>query len=297
MENLSRILMRVICNGTAEVVFGAVTRVVGGGSMKVRVGINGFGRMGRLVLRAGWHSPQLDFVHINETEGGPEVAAHLLKFDSVHGRWDREVTAGDKHIHIEDKKIGFSNDTFPGAVPWDDRRVDLVLECSGKFRTAPSLAPYFERGVQKVIVAAPVKEGALNIVVGVNDHEYRPEQHHILTAASCTTNCLAPVVKVIHEGIGIKHGVITTAVHSYLILAYTEGDKVALNVGFYYMANAGGRLAGTVLSGLLFQVYGLVGCLWASVAFVLAAGLLAWWLPHTQEPKLIPVGAVASEDS
>ncbi len=179
--------------------------------MKVRVGINGFGRMGRLVLRAAWGWPELEFTHINEVEGGPEVGAHLLMFDSVHGRWGREAGAEGGGLRIQDKRITFTAHSSPAEVPWRESGVDLVLECSGKFRTAETLAPYLSQGVRKVIVAAPVKEGALNIVMGVNDHEYRPDRHHVLTAASCTTNCLAPVVKVIHEGLRIRHGVITTA--------------------------------------------------------------------------------------
>jgi len=178
--------------------------------MTVRVGINGFGRIGRLVLRAAWGWPELEFVHINELKGGAETAAHLLKFDSVHGRWRPEVEARDGRVWIDDKSLSFSEHATPGDVFWEEVGVDLVLECSGKFRTAQSIDPYFKRGVQKVIVAAPVKEGALNIVMGVNDDLYQPDQHHLLTAASCTTNCLAPVVKVIHEGIGIQHGLITT---------------------------------------------------------------------------------------
>lgn len=178
--------------------------------MVVRVGINGFGRIGRLDLRAAWDWNDLEFVHINEVKGGAEAAAHLLKFDSVHGRWAPEVTAGENRIYIDGKPITFSEHSKPGEVPWDELGVDIVLECSGKFRTLDTLDPYYKRGVRKVIVAAPVKEGALNVVMGVNDHLYDPEQHNLLTAASCTTNCLAPVVKVIHEGIGIKHGVITT---------------------------------------------------------------------------------------
>ncbi len=178
--------------------------------MAIRVGINGFGRIGRLALRAAWNWTDLEFVHINELKGGATTAAHLLKFDSVHGRWAPEVEARDGQVWIDDKSLSFTEYAAPGDVPWDELGVDLVLECSGKFRTAASLDPYFKRGVQKVIVAAPVKEGALNIVMGVNDYLYQPEQHHLLTAASCTTNCLAPVVKVIHEGLGIKHGVITT---------------------------------------------------------------------------------------
>ncbi|AFY31490.1 ArsJ-associated glyceraldehyde-3-phosphate dehydrogenase [Calothrix sp. PCC 7507] len=178
--------------------------------MKIRVGINGFGRIGRLALRAAWGWPELEFVHINEVKGGAVTAAHLLKFDSVHGRWTPEVEAEGDRVLIDGKSLSFSEYSQPGEVPWEELGVDLVLESSGKFRTTATLDPYFKRGVQKVIVAAPVKEGALNIVMGVNDHLYQPDTHHLLTAASCTTNCLAPVVKVIHEGLGIKHGIITT---------------------------------------------------------------------------------------
>jgi glyceraldehyde 3-phosphate dehydrogenase len=178
--------------------------------MSIRIGINGFGRMGRLALRAAWDWPELEIVHINEIKGGAECAAHLLEFDSVHGRWSREIHAEADALVIEGKRIGFSEFKAPGEVPWDEYGVDIVIESSGKFRTVESLAPYYERGVKKVIVAAPVKQGALNIVMGVNDHLYDPREHRLLTAASCTTNCLAPVVKVLHEKIGIEHGVITT---------------------------------------------------------------------------------------
>jgi len=178
--------------------------------MKVRIGINGFGRIGRLALRAAWGWPELEFVHLNDVKGGPITAAHLLTFDSVHGRWSRTVAAEGDQICIDGKYLSFSEYATPGEVPWEEWGVDVVLECSGKFRTPETLEPYFKRGVQKVIVAAPVKQEALNIVMGVNDDRYQPEKHHLLTAASCTTNCLAPVVKVIHEGLGIRHGVITT---------------------------------------------------------------------------------------
>ncbi len=178
--------------------------------MSIRVGINGFGRMGRLALRAAWNWPELEIVHINEVQGGAQCAAHLLEFDSVHGRWAQEVDHAADHLGIEGKRIGFSEHKAPGQVPWQELGVDVVVEASGKFRTPELLQPYFDRGVKKVIVAAPVKEGALNLVMGVNDHLYDPAEHHLLTAASCTTNCLAPVVKVLHEQIGIEHGVITT---------------------------------------------------------------------------------------
>ncbi|MEO1402669.1 MAG: ArsJ-associated glyceraldehyde-3-phosphate dehydrogenase [Cyanobacteria bacterium J06635_1] len=177
----------------------------------VRVAINGFGRIGRLVLRAAWGWPELEFVHVNELKGGTAAAAHLLKFDSVHGRWQPEVeAAGDEKFLIDGQPLSFSDYATPEDIHWDDLGVDIVLECSGKFRTPALLEPYFKRGVKKVIVAAPVKQGALNIVMGINDNLYEPQKHHLLTAASCTTNCLAPVVKVIHEGLGIRHGVITT---------------------------------------------------------------------------------------
>jgi glyceraldehyde 3-phosphate dehydrogenase len=178
--------------------------------MTIKIGINGFGRIGRLALRAGWENPDLEFVHINEIKGGVTTSAHLLEFDSVHGRWHKPIRAEKDRFFVEDKALTFSEHSTPQEVPWGDYGVDLVIESSGKFRTPETLKPYFTKGVKKVVVAAPVKEEALNVVVGVNDHLYDPEKHHILTAASCTTNCLAPVVKVIQEGIGIKHGVITT---------------------------------------------------------------------------------------
>ena len=176
-----------------------------------RIGINGFGRMGRLALRAAWDRPELEFVHVNELHGDAATAAHLLTFDSVHGRWDRDVRGEGAALTIGGSTMGFSDLAAPGDVPWDEVGADLVLECSGAFRTPETLAPYFDRGVRKVVVAAPVKDDrALNVVVGVNDDRYDPASHHIVTAASCTTNCLAPVVKVVHEGIGIARGSITT---------------------------------------------------------------------------------------
>jgi glyceraldehyde 3-phosphate dehydrogenase len=178
--------------------------------VSTRIGINGFGRMGRLALRAAWGWPELAFAHINELHADAATSAHLLTFDSVHGRWNRNVRGEGSTVAVDDTPISYSGHAEPGAVPWGDLGVEIVLECSGKFRTPEALEAYFQAGVRKVIVAAPVKQGALNIVMGVNDHWYDPAQHHLLTAASCTTNCLAPIVKVIHEGIGIRHGVITT---------------------------------------------------------------------------------------
>jgi len=178
--------------------------------MSIRIGINGFGRMGRLALRTAWDWPDFEIAHINEVKGGPETAAHLLEFDSVHGRWQRDIRVVDGSLVIDGRTAGFSAEKAPGDVPWGERGVDIVIESSGKFRTPELLHPYYDRGVKKVIVAAPVKQGALNIVMGVNDDLYDRDRHHLLTAASCTTNCLAPVVKVLHEQIGIEHGVMTT---------------------------------------------------------------------------------------
>lgn len=179
--------------------------------MTVRLGINGFGRIARLVVRALRESPGLELVHVNDPFADAATAAHLLEFDTVHGRFAGSVSARDGGLLIDGAQVTCSSWTTPGDVPWAASDVDIVLECSGKFRTSDSLAVYFERGVRKVIVAAPVRsDDVLNIVVGCNDHLYEPDRHHIVTAASCTTNCLAPVVKVLHERIGIERGVITT---------------------------------------------------------------------------------------
>ncbi|HYD08049.1 MAG TPA: ArsJ-associated glyceraldehyde-3-phosphate dehydrogenase, partial [Reyranella sp.] len=155
---------------------------------------------------------RLDVVHLNEIKGGAAATAHLLEFDSVHGRWHASFgVEDDSAIGIDNKTLGFSAAPHPRDVAWGDLGCDIVLECTGKFLKRADLDAYFERGVKRVIVAAPVKEeGALNIVVGVNDGLYDPDRHRLLTAASCTTNCLAPVVKVVHEAIGIEHGQITT---------------------------------------------------------------------------------------
>ena len=189
----------------------------------MRVGINGMGRIGRLALRAAFGAMErpaddpradnrLDVVHVNEVKGGAEVTAHLLEFDSLHGRWRQPFEAeDDRAILIGNRRIGFTAGPSPDEVPWGDLGCDVVLECTGKFLNPCQLQGYFNRGVRRVIVAAPVKDpAALNVVVGVNDHRYEPDRHRLLTAASCTTNCLAPVVKVIHEAIGIRHGQITT---------------------------------------------------------------------------------------
>ncbi|MDA2953467.1 MAG: ArsJ-associated glyceraldehyde-3-phosphate dehydrogenase [Actinomycetota bacterium] len=177
----------------------------------VRVGINGFGRIGRLSLRAAFDWPELEFVHINEANGDAAISAHLLQFDSVHGRWHRDIRADDDHVIIDGRVLTHSSHADPADIPWSEHGVEIVLEASGKFRTMANLQPHFDRGASKVVVAAPVNDSAaLNVVIGVNDALYDAHLHNVVTAASCTTNCLAPVVKVIHEGIGIRHGAITT---------------------------------------------------------------------------------------
>ena len=181
------------------------------------------GRIGRLAMRAAFGgvpraagdpraANRLDIVHVNELKGGAAATAHLLEFDSIHGRWHGSFgVEDDQAIIIDNKRSGFSAAAAPGDVPWGDLGCDVVLECTGKFLKPDQLQGYFDRGVKRVIVAAPVKHAAaLNIVVGVNDRLYDPAAHRLLTAASCTTNCLAPVVKVVHESFGIRHGQITT---------------------------------------------------------------------------------------
>ena len=182
--------------------------------MTIKVGINGFGRMGRLALRAAWDYPELEVVHINEANGPVESAAHLLEFDSVQGRWQRDISVSNGHMRVDGKSISYSSAKDVAGGPWSEAGVDIVLEASGKWRTVGQLSPYLAAGVKKVIVSAPVKDGdVLNVVMGVNDHLYDPARDQIVTAASCTTNCLAPVVKVVHEAIGITRGMITT-IHS-----------------------------------------------------------------------------------
>jgi glyceraldehyde 3-phosphate dehydrogenase len=181
------------------------------------------GRIGRLALRAAFGAAErpaddpragnrLDVVHVNEIKGGAAATAHLLAFDSVQGRWRAPIDAdGDAAIRVEGRRLGFSSHAAPADIPWGELGVDLVLECTGRFLTPETLQGHLDRGARRVIVAAPVKVGeVLNIVVGVNEHWYEPARHRIVTAASCTTNCLAPVVKVVHEALGIRHGQITT---------------------------------------------------------------------------------------
>jgi glyceraldehyde 3-phosphate dehydrogenase len=182
----------------------------------MKIGINGFGRIGRLVFRALWGRPGIELVHVNDPAGDAHAAAHLLAFDSVHGRWHQAVQATTDGFSVATTAMSYSQEKDPTAVPWRQAGVEMVLECSGKFKTPQTLQPYFDQvGLKHVVVACPVKgeiagAEALNIVFGITHHLYDPSVHRLTTAASCTTNCLAPVVKVVHESFGIEHGSITT---------------------------------------------------------------------------------------
>ncbi|EGR4360379.1 glyceraldehyde-3-phosphate dehydrogenase [Vibrio cholerae] len=177
--------------------------------MAIKVGINGFGRIGRLALRASFDWPEIEFVQINDVAGDAATLAHLLEFDSVQGRWHHAVSSEADAVLINGKRIRTTQEKAIDAVDWSG--CDVVIEATGKHRKGEFLNQYLAQGVKRVVVSAPVKEeGIANIVVGVNDHIFNPEQHSIVTAASCTTNCIAPVVKVIHEKLGIAQASFTT---------------------------------------------------------------------------------------
>jgi len=176
---------------------------------KIKLGINGFGRIGRLALRASFDWPEFEFVQINDPAGDAVTFAHLLNFDSVHGRWKHQAEAEGNTVMIQGQRIAVTHNKTINDTDWSG--CDVVIECSGKMKSTAQLQAYLDQGVKRVVVSAPVKEaGVLNVVMGVNHHLFNALTHKIVTAASCTTNCLAPVVKVIHEKLGIKHGSITT---------------------------------------------------------------------------------------
>lgn len=178
--------------------------------MTIRVGINGFGRIGRLAMRVAWDSDLIKVVHVNEIAGDLESAAHLIKFDSIHGTWDRNVSVCDvgKSLIIDGSNVSYSQNWELENSAWSEANVDLVIDCTGKFKSQASLAPYFQQGVNRVVVSAPMKDETLNVVMGINDHLYADQP--IVSAASCTTNCLAPVIDVLLKEFGIKHASITT---------------------------------------------------------------------------------------
>ncbi|BDX01529.1 glyceraldehyde-3-phosphate dehydrogenase [Marinomonas pontica] len=177
--------------------------------MTIKVGINGFGRMGRLSFRAAFDWDEVEFVKINDPAGDATTLAHLVTFDSVHGRWHHQAQAEDNVMIVNGQRIPCTQNKTITETDWSG--CDVVIEASGKMKSKALLQAYLDQGVKRVVVTAPVKEeGVLNVVMGVNQHLYDKAQHTIVTAASCTTNCLAPVVKVIHEKLGIKHGSMTT---------------------------------------------------------------------------------------
>ncbi len=180
--------------------------------MTIRIAINGFGRMGRLGFRAGWDNPAYQIVHINEISGNSHSMAHLLEFDSVHGRWQRSISDNADAIIVDGQRVTYSSKQNPADIDWAAMDIDLLIECTGQFKTEAALQCYFDQGIKKVLVSAPVPESktTINIVYGVNQSEYHAGQHRIITAASCTTNCLAPFIKVMKDSVGIKHGCMTT---------------------------------------------------------------------------------------
>jgi glyceraldehyde 3-phosphate dehydrogenase len=175
----------------------------------MRVGINGFGRMGRLALRAAFDMPELEFVAINDPGAPSDTMALLLEFDSVQGRW-RACSSTEDTLLVDGREIPFLRTKHPAELPWRALGVDLVLECSGLYKTTSALQPHFDAGARRILVSQPVKDIRGNIVVGVNHEEYDLKTEPIVTAASCTTNCLVPVVRVLHDAIGIERGVVTT---------------------------------------------------------------------------------------
>jgi glyceraldehyde 3-phosphate dehydrogenase len=193
-----------------------------GGTMSVRVAINGFGRTGRAAFRAAIESgADIEWVAINDV-ADPPMLAQLLKYDTVYGRFPGTVDALEGAIVVDGKEIAAPMTSDPAELPWEELGVDVVIESTGRFRTRTDAAKHLHAGAQKVIVSAPAKEPDVTVALGVNFESYDPELHHIVSNASCTTNCLAPVAKVLHESIGIRHGVMTT-VHAY------TGDQMLLD--------------------------------------------------------------------
>ncbi len=179
----------------------------------VKIAINGFGRIGRLVFRAAWGQPGVEILAVNDM-ADPKVNAHLLRYDSVHGTWDKEVGFEDGYMLIEGKKVKVCNEKDPAALPWGELGVDVVVESTGVFNDAKKACAHLTAGAKKVVLTAPGKNEDITVVMGVNEDKYDAAAHNIISNASCTTNCLAPVAKVLDEKFGIKRGLMTT-VHAY----------------------------------------------------------------------------------
>jgi len=181
--------------------------------MALRVAINGFGRIGRCVLRAGFGDPDVEIVHLNDLTG-PDVLAHLLVHDSVHRNWNVPVAVADGGLRVGDKHIKVTAESDPAKLPWKDERIDVVLECTGLFTKAEKARKHLDAGASRVIISAPATDEDITVCLGVNDHLLDLAKHRIISNASCTTNCLAPFAKVLHENFGITQGLMTT-VHAY----------------------------------------------------------------------------------
>ena len=181
--------------------------------MSIKVAINGFGRIGRMVFRAGLSNQNVEFVSINDLTT-PSILAHLLKYDSTQGMLDAEVSSTDHSLIINGKEIQIYTEKDPSKIPWSKDETEIVFECTGLFRDKEKASAHLGSGVRKVIISAPAKDPDITIVMGVNHKEYNPQKHHIVSNASCTTNCLAPVCKVLLDNFGIEKGLMTT-IHSY----------------------------------------------------------------------------------
>lgn len=181
--------------------------------MSIKLGINGFGRIGRVVFRAALDNPDVEVVAINDLTS-PEMMAHLLKYDSVHGVLESDVAAKDNGIEVDGRSIAVTAEKDPARLEWKDHAVDIVAECTGLFRDRESASKHLDAGARKVIISAPASEPDITIVMGVNSDSYDPGKHNIISNASCTTNCLAPVAKVLNENFGIVCGLMTTT-HAY----------------------------------------------------------------------------------
>lgn len=181
--------------------------------MSIKIGINGFGRIGRMVFRAALKHPEVEVVAINDLTDAPTMA-HLLKYDSVHKQLSNEIHAANNAIVVDDRDIAYSAIKDPAQLPWRDLGVDIAMECTGLFRDKENAGKHLTAGASKVIISAPAKDPDITIVMGVNHNQYDPKQHHVLSNASCTTNCLSPVAKVLMDHFGIRSGLMTT-IHSY----------------------------------------------------------------------------------
>jgi len=194
--------------------------------MAIRVGINGFGRIGRNVLRASLDKKELEFVAVNDLTDA-RTLAHLLRYDSVHGRFDAQVEAGENFIIVNGTRIGITAIRDPGQLPWKELGVEVVVESTGRFRDRASASKHLEAGAKRVVISAPAKDPDVTLVLGVNEGDYNSKKHHILSMGSCTTNCLAPIAKILSDEFGIEYGLMTT-IHAYtndqVILDFPHSD-------------------------------------------------------------------------